>query len=225
MALIVGIFHFIYQYVRRDKQLVQKAKALKVSKLKELESRTQLEVLQAKINPHFLYNSLNSLAVLAKEDPDKTEEMALALSRFLRYGVNRNEEPKTTLSEELKMVKDYLAIEKIRYGEKLRFNIEIPSETKNELIPHFLLQPLVENAIKHGRKNPENDFLINLAFEKSEGQLRIRIEDNGVPFPDDIQAGYGLKSVFEKLDLLYPGNYEISFQNEPKKRVEILLNV
>ncbi|MFK7980911.1 MAG: sensor histidine kinase, partial [Saprospiraceae bacterium] len=119
--VLFAIGNFLNNVVKHIIQLRQKEKELIISKQKELQSQAELDALQARVNPHFLYNSLNSIAGLAQEDPAKTEEMAIALSHFFKYSTNRQTENWSTIEKEIEILETYLEIEKIRFGERLRF--------------------------------------------------------------------------------------------------------
>ena len=155
------------------------------------------------MNPHFLYNSLNSIAGLAQEDPAKTEEMAIALSHFYKQSTNRQGEHWNTIQETLELLQTYLGIEKIRFGDRLQFDVVCPEFLKEEKIPRFLIQPLVENAIKYGYQASTNSMTIRLELEKVNEQLLVRLFDQGPLFPDNLQSGYGVQSVQKKFCLLY----------------------
>ncbi|MEZ4957023.1 MAG: histidine kinase [Saprospiraceae bacterium] len=196
-------------------------KQLHYSQQEVLASQAELNALQASVNPHFLYNSLNSIASLAQIDPAKTEQMALSLSSFYKYTTNRQDEHLCTLEEEVNMLETYLNIEKIRFGERLIYHIQCPAETLSHKVPRFLLQPLVENAIKYGYNKNNNKIEININSKITDDQLILKIFDNGSPFSDDMKSGYGLRSITKKLKLLFPVKHNIEFINEPQKHVFI----
>jgi len=203
--------------------LQQQKKQLDFAKQKELQSQAELDALQARVNPHFLYNSLNSIAGLAQEDPAKTEEMAIALSHFFKYSTNRQTENWSTIEKEIEILETYLEIEKIRFGDRLQFQLTCPDELLAIKIPRFLLQPIVENAIKYGYDQTTNSIAIQINIQQKANQLVFQIYDGGKPFPDDMPSGYGLQSIRKKLALLYPEKHELAFINEPKKHVSITL--
>ena len=204
-------------------QLQKKEKELIITKQKELQSQAELDALQARVNPHFLYNSLNSIAGLAQEDPAKTEEMAVALSHFFKYSTNRQTENWSTIEQEVEILATYLEIEKIRFGERLKFSLTCPDDLLTSQMPRFLLQPLVENAIKYGYNQATNNIDIELVINQQNQQLHFQLFDSGLPFPDNMPSGYGLQSIRKKLALLYPDKHELAFINEPKKHVVIRL--
>ncbi len=194
-------------------------KILKKTELALGTSSANMQSLQSTINPHFLYNSLNSIASTAKVDGEKTEKMALALSSFYKYITNKSDENVTTLSEEIEMLDNYLKIEKIRFDEVLTVDLDIDDNATECILPRLLLQPLLENAIKYGYS--ENGINVQLTANKVEDQLVIRIYDSGPDFGSDMQIGFGIKSVTQKLNMLYPDSHTIEFNNKPTKHILI----
>ena len=205
---------FVYSYHTYLNGFKVQENALQIAVLKQQVTQSQLDVLSSKINPHFLYNSLNSIAAFATVDSAKTRGMAIALSKLFKYSLNNEEKNYAHISDEIGMVALYLDIEKIRFEDKLRYNCYVQEGISDCLIPRNLLQPLVENAIKHGSGTDGID--INISIEKSnKGGIIIQVKDSGTAFTS-LNLGYGLKSIYDKLDILVPGNYEIAFFNEPK---------
>jgi two-component system, LytTR family, sensor kinase len=200
-------------------------KDVQLAKISELHKQAELQSLQAKINPHFLYNALNSIASLATSDAKKTEQMALGLSDFFKYSINREQKQFNALSEELNAIRTYLEIEKVRYGDRLNFEIECPEELLNVQIPQLLIQPLVENAIKHGLSKITEKGLIRIIVSKEEKQLKIRIYDNGPAFPEGPLSGYGIQNTQERITLLYGGKASINWHNGDEKFIEISLPI
>lgn len=219
--LAIGTGNFLNNFRKHFFQLRRKANAFKYARKQELEFKSELETLQAKINPHFLYNSLNSIASLAQTDPEKTETMALALSKFYKEKTNRKENLWSTVAEEMDMLKTYLAIEKIRFGDRLQVELYSSENANAEKIPRFILQPLIENAIKYGYDSEKNKILVKISVERSDGMLTFRIMDSGPYFSDELDTGYGIRSVQKKLKLFYPDNHLMEFVNHPEKQVFI----
>ncbi len=223
--LALGTGYFLNNFRKHFFQLRRKANAFKYARAQELEFKSELETLQAKINPHFLYNSLNSIASLAQSDPQKTENMALALSKFYKEKTNRKERIWSTVSEELEMLKTYLSIEKIRFGDRLEVIIHRNETVGDEKLPRFLLQPLIENAIKYGYRSEDNKIIVKVKIEEQNGNLIFRIFDSGLPFSDELDTGYGIRSVQKKLKLFYPDRHKMAFINHPEKQVFIQMKL
>ena len=220
-SIILASGNFFNNFRIQYFKLRKEAKALKIAQNNELKFQAEIESLQAKINPHFLYNSLNSIASLAQEDPSKTEEMAMALSKFYKETTNRKDQHSVTVEEEMSLLKTYLEIEKIRFGDRLEVVIDCDASIKSQEIPRFLLQPLVENAIKYGYNAKENKTFVQVVAKKLEDKLVFKIIDHGTAFPDNLGTGYGLRSVQKKLKLFYPEKHELAFINSPEKQVYI----
>lgn len=194
----------LWIFSREDKRAHRLAnQEFALLEMKELKTKAELEALQAKINPHFLYNSLNSIASLIHEDPPRAEKMVLLLAKFFRYSTNAQSQYMTRVQDELEMVNTYLEVEKVRFEDRLEYSIFVQNEGVSQcLIPQFLIQPLVENAIKHGiAKSPAKGIVGIKVLDKGEW-LQILVIDNGAPFPTEIQQGYGLRSTQDKLRLL-----------------------
>ena len=130
-CFIIGFGRSIYIFTRKKSESIIREKDVELARISELHKQAELQSLRAKINPHFLYNTLNSIASLATTDARKTEQMALALSEFFKYAINREQKQLNTLSEELNAVRTYLEIEKVRFGDRLSFEIDCPSELLN----------------------------------------------------------------------------------------------
>ena len=149
--------------------------------------------------------------------------MTIALSDLFRYSINYSNNNYTTVKDEVEMANVYLQIEKIRFEDQLNYSLKVEEELNHYLVPRFVLQPLVENAVKHGLKATGQLTEIKLEVKKEGTGLVITIEDNGPAFPNELNPGYGVKSVYDKLDLLFPGNYEMHFTNQPVKRVSLFI--
>ena len=222
-AFFISIPIFIWQL--RVKSLTYKLnqKELERQKLARLKTQAELHALQSRINPHFLFNSFNSIASLISIDPDKAEKMMVDLSELFRYSLNSEESNYVMIEEELKIVNKYLSIEKIRFGDNLDFEINVPQSIQKLFIPRFLIQPLVENAIKHAMAKIKKGK-ISLVLKELEEALEIKLFDNGPAFPENAIFGYGLQSTYDKLELLYPNEHTIKFINTPEKHICIRLS-
>jgi two-component system LytT family sensor kinase len=220
VVVIVCTVIFAYHMQKERMNTRLKEKDLDVLRLNQMKTQAQLATLQSKINPHFLYNSLNAIASLIHEDADKAESMTLKLSKLFRYSINQNQEALVLLRDEMEIVSTYLDIEKVRFGERINFHIRIDESLMNAKIPRFLIQPLVENALKHGLNNVTEHGELNIDIKQTD-KIVISIADNGIPFPDELGMGYGLQSTYDKLELLYPNAYELQILNQPLKEIKI----
>jgi len=220
-ACMTGFVFITMSYLDLDRKRKLSEKELEVSKLQALKTKAELDVLHSKINPHFLYNALNSIADLSITDGKKARRMTIALADLFRYSINYSDHNYSTVKDEIEMTEVYLAIEKIRFEDKLNYSIRLGKDVGHYLIPRFVLQPVVENAVKHGLRATGKMTEINIEVEDNNGTLQIDVADNGPLFPDELTPGYGVKSIYDKLDLLFPGHYEIHFSNHPRKKVSI----
>jgi sensor histidine kinase YesM len=222
-SAITGAGFLFYTYAQYEKKQIVQARELEISRLNELKTKAELEALHAKINPHFLYNALNSIADHTITDGRKAREMTIALSELFRYTINYSNSNYSTIEEEVKMAEIYLQIEKIRFEENLEYTVQLTEEAKSFKVPRFIIQPLVENAVKHGLALNKRG-VINVEVASADENLEIKIFDTGYPFDNKLSQGYGLKSVNEKLEILYHGLYQLQFINKPKKHVLLVLN-
>ncbi|MFB6340144.1 sensor histidine kinase [Saccharicrinis sp. FJH62] len=213
----------IWLFLNNISDLKLKEKEVEISRLKEQKSQAELQALHSRINPHFLYNSLNTIAGLAHSNPDKTEQMALSLSDLFRYTINRNGEQMSSVKEEMMMVETYLDIEKIRFGQRMTFTIDVDQDLKELLIPKYIIQPLVENAVKHGISKINGAGNIGISVRSDKDDLLIEIFDNGPAFDEGLVSGYGLQSVFDILELTYASRASMHWENEPRKFIQITI--
>ncbi len=220
---MTGLIFITMSYVDLERQKKMNEKELEVSRLRELKTKAELEALHSKINPHFLYNALNSIADLSITDGKKARKMTIALADLFRFSINYSENNYSSVKEEVEMAEVYLQIEKIRFEDKLNYSIDVEEELNYYLVPRFILQPIVENAVKHGLKATGQMTQIILEIKKKEDGLVMVIADTGPAFPNEVNPGYGVKSVFDKLDLLFPDAYELHFTNEPRKQVSVFI--
>jgi LytS/YehU family sensor histidine kinase len=197
-ALITSFYYMIIYYTGFQERI------LKESELKNLVTEAELKSLKFQINPHFIFNSLNSMSALTEIDPAKAKRMILKLADFLRYILATNDRQQSKLSEELKNIKLYLEIEKIRFEEKFEYQEEIGQECAQVEIPSMILQPLFENAIKHAVYETLEKVIVKLTCCFEEGFLKIEMQNNF----DETSAprkgtGVGLKNISDRLQLIY----------------------
>lgn len=224
MGSATGLVYVALSYLELDRKRVADEKELEMSKLRELKTKAELDALHSKVNPHFLYNALNSIADLSVTDGKKARKMTIALADLFRYSINYSQNNYATIRDEVAMTEVYLQIEKIRFEDQLNYSMDIDNGVTHYLVPRFILQSLAENAVKHGLKVTRQMTTILLEIKKHGDVIVINIVDNGPPFPDDLIPGYGIKSVYDKMDLLFPGQYEIHLNNQPRKQVSIYLH-
>jgi sensor histidine kinase YesM len=176
--------------------------------LTELAATAQLAALRAQINPHFLFNSLNSIAQLIHSDPDKAEACVERLADIFRYILRRAEKDLVPLAEEVQMAAAYLDIERARFGDRLRVETTIDPRSMQQLIPNLILQPLVENAVKHGLSRKIGPGTVRIDAETSDGLLTLTVGDDGLGMPATTlgsvyERGVGLRNLRDRLARLY----------------------
>jgi len=164
----------------------------------------ELKALKAQVNPHFLFNSLNSISALTSIDPARARDMCVLLGDFLRLTLGLGEKNLVRFSDELELLEKYLAIEKVRFGDRLRMHEEIQEDSKVCLLPPLLLQPLVENAVKHGIAGLPEGGDVRLNVQRQNGRLAILVENSWDPeAPPRRSGGRGLKNVQLRLEARY----------------------
>jgi two-component system, LytTR family, sensor kinase len=179
-------------------------KKAREAKLESLVKETELKMLRSQINPHFLYNSLNSISSLTITDPEKARDMVVKLSEFMRYALSRKDEQPVSLQNELDNLRLYLDIEKVRFGDKLVTDEQIAPDCLEIKIPVMLLQPLYENAVKHGVYESTESVRIVTTARIADGYLEINISNNYDPTPSLKKGtGTGLLNVTRRLELFY----------------------
>ena len=219
IGVSIGRSLLVYLNYLSDSLINQKD--VELSQIKEANAQAQVKLLQSQINPHFLYNSLNSIACLAPIDGVKAQFMAQALSKLFKYNINRGNRKMSTIGEEVDMVKHYLYIEQIRFGDRLNFNIDVDETLLKTQIPQSVIQPLVENAVKHGLSKIEDKGYIGLQIKSDSEGIIIKVTDNGPDFPEGLLSGHGLQSVFDLLRLTYGNKANLNWTNIPEKAITI----
>jgi two-component system sensor histidine kinase AlgZ len=190
-----------------------------------LAREAELKALKAQVNPHFLFNSLNSISALTSIDPAKAREMCILLADFLRMTLGLGERSSIPLSDELALLERFLAIEKVRFGARLRMEEEIEEECKTMLVPALLLQPLVENAVAHGIANLPEGGCIRLSVRCQDETLNIAIENSYDPESTSSRRnGMGIQNVRRRLEARYGSSANIRVSTEAERfRVDLTL--
>ena len=209
MPVLVGLGTLLYLMTLAVHYLLDAVARTQRSESKEGELRilaqdAELRALRAQLNPHFLFNSLNSISALTTLDPARARSMCILLSDFLRGSLKLGERRLVPLSEEVDLLKAYLAIEQIRFGSRLQVAWEIAPEVTEELLPALLLQPLVENAIKHGIAGLPEGGVVRISARAERGTLELKVEN---PVDPDLEPppglGIGLRQVRSRLQLRF----------------------
>ncbi len=178
---------------------------------RELAATAQLEALRAQINPHFLFNSLNSIVQLISSDPDRAEECVERLAEIFRYLLRSENRSFVTLADELDIVDAYLDIERARFGEKLSFDIMVDDVVRHRFVPTLILQPLIENAVRHGVSQKVGGGRVSIEAALEGDDLQVVIRDTGVGMASDVThdstSGVGLRNVHNRLVQLFGAEY------------------
>jgi LytS/YehU family sensor histidine kinase len=166
-------------------------------------ARAQVEALKMQIHPHFLFNTLNAIAGLMREDVEAADAMLAQLGERLRGTLKTEGVQEVPLAEELRLLRAYLAIQQTRYGERLSIVIDVADGCGHALVPTLILQPLVENAIRHGFSVTPGPGTIAIRASAEQGRLRIDVTDEGAGPPQPLREGYGLRNTRSRLSALH----------------------
>lgn len=212
------LFYFLYHYFERYNS------ALKYEALK---NEIELNNLKSQLNPHFIFNALNSIRALVDENPSKSKDAITQLSSILRSSLVINRERLTSFKEEMHTVRDYLDLETIRFEERLRTKFDIDPNSKNFAVPPLMIQTLVENGIKHGISKLKEGGMISLETKVNDAVLNIKIRNNGQLVRKKINGtkGFGLDNTRQRLKLLYGNKATFSIFNEDNNTVLTELNL
>lgn len=221
LLLIWTVLYFCIKYYQMFQ--VEKEKSLRSEALAH---EAQLRMLRYQLNPHFLFNTLNAISTLVlQKDTECANTMLTKLSKFLRYSLDHDPLDQVDLAHELGSVKLYLDIEKVRFEERMKIELNIADGAGNGLVPSMLLQPLIENSIKHAIARSVDGGLIAIAAHRSGEKLVIEISDDGPGIPDyqavvecnsATSGGVGLKNIRDRLKEIYGNNHSLTFsKREP----------
>ena len=181
----------------------QRALHLREERLKRLLTEAELKALRTQVDPHFLFNTLNTIADLITTQPQQAERMTERLAECFRYALAKHSRDLSTLDEELGFARQYLEIEQVRFGDRLRVQLSRGDALGNEAVPSLLLQPLLENAIRHGLAPVREGGCVTVSAHREGDRLRLSVEDDGVGMRPNSPDGIGLRNVQERLRSLY----------------------
>jgi two-component system, LytTR family, sensor histidine kinase LytS len=200
----------------------------------QVAKETEIKALQAQISPHFLFNSLNIIVSLIRTEPSKARKLLVSLSHFLRQNLTGTTHDMITIEQEMKHVQAYLAIEEARFVDKLKVFYNIEENLLTEFIPPLTLQPIVENAIKHGIKDRDHDCTVKISILERDKQVLVKVEDNGKGIrPEHLEdlgkkkvdseegTGLGLFNVNRRLEMMFGVDSGLKFESAPIKGTEI----
>lgn len=192
-------------------------------------NEAQLQLLRGQVNPHFLFNALNSVVALTSEDPRRAREMVRDIATLLRRGLDADTRRETSVREELDFVRLYLKCEGVRFEERLQASFDIDPAVEPLRVPPMLLQPLVENAVKHGTTPADGALVVTIAARKAGGRLTLEVSNTGTlePAPGLVRpegAQVGLRNLKERLAQLFPGTHAFELA-EREGRVHATLSI
>src|SRR5216684_5524546 len=199
------------------------------ARLNEQLSKAQLNALRRQIEPHFLFNTLNAIAGLVREKRnDAAVDMIAGLSDFLRRVVDNSDRQQVPLAEELEFAQKYLDIQKARFAERLQVSVSVPKELFSAQVPSLILQPMVENAVKHGIAKRVQGGAIRIAAFRANGKLTLSVYNDGPGLPaawEKTHSGVGISNVQTRLQNLYENDFELSMRNQEPGGVEVSVSV
>jgi sensor histidine kinase YesM len=219
LMLYASILAVSYVLASRQRLAAQETAA---ARLNEQLSYAQLNALQRQIEPHFIFNALNAIAGLVREQKsDAAVRMIVSLSDFLRRVATNSNEPQVSLAQEVQFLENYLRIQEVRFGARLQLELNVPAELKGARIPSLLLQPLVENAIKHGISKRAQGGAVRISASRLGGRLNLSVYNDGPLLDADGTAGsaagkggIGLSNLRTRLGLLYGDDFDLQLQNQ-----------
>ncbi len=221
---IIVLGYLGWQYYRRYRERERQTAALATELV-----QARLQALRMQLNPHFLFNTLNTVLALVHENPDAAEHMLIRLSRLLRRTLDQGENAEVPLRQEIEFLKMYLEIEMMRFPDRLTVKYDIPQSAENLLVPQLILQPLVENALRHGILPREEAGEIKISARVRDGVLEMAVRDNGVGLPKSADAalgeGIGLSNVRSRLTHLYGAAQQFALRDSPPGGVEALISI
>jgi two-component system, LytTR family, sensor histidine kinase AlgZ len=205
-AVVVG---FLALYEVQQSRLRESAMRLKTNELEreralKLATEARLSSLESRIHPHFLFNTINSVSSLIHEDPQRAEKVLTQLAALLRFSLDSTQGGLVTLERELQIVGDYLEIEKVRFGSRLRYSIRVPEALAAVKVPALAIQTLVENSVKYAVSVRGRGASVDISAKELDGQVHLSVQDDGPGFSDlRWPAGHGLDNLQERLHVLF----------------------
>ncbi|MBV9211319.1 MAG: histidine kinase [Acidobacteria bacterium] len=222
ILLIIHAFDFYSRYREGE---------LKASQLESMLAQAQLQSLKMQLHPHFLFNTLHSISALLHTDVEAARRMIVRLGDFLRLTLENAGAQEVSLEQEMEFLKGYLEIESIRFQDRLTVRLEVEPQALDVRVPNLILQPIVENAIRHGIAPRSSPGLIEINARRENGVLRIEVRDNGPGLPVNhssiklFKGGLGLANTRARLDQLYGAQHRFELENNPAGGLTVTLEV
>lgn len=226
-AILYSLILLAAHIVESQEQMARQQ--METARLNEQLSKAQLTALRRQIEPHFLFNTLNAIAGLVREKRnDAAVNMIAGLSDFLRRVVKDSDRQQVQLAEELEFTQKYLDIQKARFAERLKFSVDIPAELLAAQVPSLILQPMVENAVKHGIAKRVQGGAIRISACRNNGTLTLRVYNDGPSLPagwQKSQSGIGMANVRTRLEGLYGDAFQLSLRDQQPGGVEAMVSM
>ncbi|HEX3183370.1 MAG TPA: histidine kinase [Pyrinomonadaceae bacterium] len=219
---VIGIFYALDYYRKyREREIL-------ATRLESQLAQAQLDSLRMQLHPHFLFNTLNGIVGLVRDNKNQAAvSMLVGLSDLLRHTLEHSSRQEVELREELSFIKLYLSIQEMRFSDRLRIEFDIDPQTARALVPNLILQPLTENALRHGIARSVASGVVGITSAVEDGHLRLMVYDNGGGLPDDWQmkgsTGIGLANTAARLQQLYDDNHQFDIRNRDEGGVEVLI--
>jgi hypothetical protein len=219
---VIGICYALDYYRKyRERELL-------ATRLESQLAQAQLDSLRMQLHPHFLFNTLNGIVGLVRDNKNQAAvSMLVGLSDLLRHTLDHSSRQEVELREELSFIKLYLSIQEMRFSDRLRIEFDIDPATAKALVPNLILQPLTENALRHGIARTASSGVVGITSAVEDGHLRLMVYDNGGGLPDDWQmkgsTGIGLANTAARLQQLYDDNHQFDIRNRDEGGVEVLI--
>ena len=204
---------------------------LRASRLQTQLTSAQLEALKMQLQPHFLFNTLHSISALVHRDPDSADRMIARLGDFLRLTLENSGAQEVSLQKELEFLTCYLEIERVRFQDRLTTSVEVEPAALDAPVPNLILQPIVENALRHGIAQTRGPGRVEISAKRDNGSLRIRVRDNGPGLAaitrqdDGLKEGLGLSNTRARLEQLYGAAHRFELENAPGGGLLVTLEI
>jgi signal transduction histidine kinase len=219
---------WFYESVRvrlRDAEALLHAQEVAQERTRKLAAEARLRSLEARLHPHFLFNTLNSISALITVDPVRAERLVGRLATLLRSSLDTTSQALIPLGQELAIVEDYVGIETVRFGDKLQGHLDVPAALHDARVPPLSIQSLVENAVKHGVTPRRGGGQVRVTARADEGRLRVEVSDSGPGFDlSAVAPGHGLDNLVERLEALFGAQAHLNvLRREGRCVVEMVL--
>lgn len=225
---VTGIFAIWFFYLEErqciSEEKIRKEEARRISNEKKV-VESHLKLLQAQIEPHFLFNTLTSIVSLDDTNPQNAKKMQLNFIRYLKATLIKTRASVTTIAQEVELIKAYLEIFKVRMGDRMHFTIDVADDIRNLPFPSMLIQPIVENAIQHGLEPKVEGGNISIVASKSGNQLRWEIADTGLGLSDKSEPGMGISNIRERLESLYEDDGQLIIEENKPSGLKVVIGV